>query len=86
MLRYFQFLVRKQVLRLYRESLTIVREEKSLDHQKQLKDWIRYEFESRKGLTDPVSSILVEMFILLHIGRHDKISRYSQVSNCCHSA
>lgn len=48
-----QFLLRKQVLALYRESLRIVREEKSLDNQKQLKDWIRYEFESRKGLTDP---------------------------------
>ena len=49
-----QFLLRRQVLALYRESLRIIREEKSPDSQKQLKDWIRYEIESKKGITDPV--------------------------------
>lgn len=50
----FQFLLRRQVLALYREALRIVREEGSPDNQKQLKDWIRYEFDSKRGLTDPV--------------------------------
>lgn len=63
-----QFLLRRQVLALYRESLRIIREEKSPESQKQLKDWIRYEIESKKGITDPVrNAVYMITFFTLSI-------------------
>eukprot|EP00794_Sanderia_malayensis_P000535 gene534-1188_t len=54
-----QFLLRKQVLSFYREVLKVIREETSTENRKQLKDWARYEFESKKNLTDYVKALSV---------------------------
>eukprot|EP00795_Rhopilema_esculentum_P017384 gene17384-8979_t len=47
-----QFLLRRQVIYLYREVLKLIKEHKSLDQQRELKEWASYEFRSRKNLTD----------------------------------
>ena len=45
------------MIQLYRDALRVIREEKSQDNKKQLKDWIRYEFDSKKEIMDPVRSL-----------------------------
>lgn len=59
---HFQFMLRQQVLKLYREALRTIREVKDESQRRELQMWARHDFESNKHVED-------EDFIKMHIAR-----------------
>jgi hypothetical protein len=51
----FKFLVRQQVLKLYREMMKTLREIPDPQHREELKTWARDEFKQNKNEKDEVS-------------------------------
>lgn len=51
---HFQFMLRQQVLKLYREALRTIREVKDESQRRELQMWARHDFESNKHVEDEV--------------------------------
>ncbi|EDO41072.1 predicted protein [Nematostella vectensis] len=50
-----QFMVRRQVLGLYRDLMKALNKIPDKNHQKELKEWTREEFKQNKTETDPAA-------------------------------
>ncbi|EEC14899.1 LYR motif-containing protein, putative, partial [Ixodes scapularis] len=58
----FQFMLRQQVLKLYRDALRTIRNVPDESQREELRMWVRHDIENNKGLQD-------EDFIKMHIAR-----------------
>lgn len=65
-----QFLLRREAIALYRDALRVVKRLNGTATQREMKDWIRGEFDRWKHNTDEVSLMLWELLFIFTVCLH----------------